>query len=123
MRPTQTWRETSTDGDDFDRHDRYALLPRPPKGTRWVYCHKPGWQTPSGRDDWRWEPVDLGVADIVERLQGDDKPFTAGACDGHGKGLADILLADGRRLVVLEDENAPPRCVRRELPVRVRNGR
>lgn len=82
----------------------------PEPGTRWVYC----WKTATGpkqRPGWRWEMVDLGVADLVEQLQrnvagmpGGPPPLvpTAGCCQGHQPGqLPHVLLADGRVLVVL----------------------
>lgn len=61
----------------------------------------------TGEDRRDLKSIDACIADIVRDLNvGVEKPVTAACCCGHGKGLPEIILADGRRLLVagaLED--------------------
>ena len=83
----------------------------PPRGTRWVRCfkHRTG---PRQLPGWRWEAIDLGVADLVEQLQrpgdgGLPSVPTAACCEGHGHGeIPHVVLADGRVLAMLPDLDA-----------------
>jgi hypothetical protein len=90
---------------------QFKMPPEPePDGCRWVMCWKAA-TGPEQRPGWRWERIDLGIADLVEQLQLNSagmpmgpRPLvpTAGCCEGHKPGqLPHVLLADGRVLVVL----------------------
>lgn len=53
----------------------------------------------TGQDYWRdWE-IDRCIAPVVKALQ-DGGIDMLGSCCGHGRGDGEILLADGRELVV-----------------------
>lgn len=55
-----------------------------------------------GVDVWKIKLIDSCIADIVEALQGKIK--TIGSCCGHGESKGEILLLDGRKLVVDKNE-------------------
>lgn len=52
------------DPDDFRHGDQPPRTP-PPEGTRWVRCWKSA-TGPMQEPGWKWEAVDLPVADLVE---------------------------------------------------------
>lgn len=55
----------------------------------------------TGQARWAVKPIDQCLSDIVRALNlGITEPVTAGACCGHGQGPGEILLCDGRVLVV-----------------------
>lgn len=45
------------------------------------------------------KPIDSCIVDIVEALE-DSYIFMTGSCCGHGKRDGEILLADGRKLII-----------------------
>ena len=53
----------------------------------------------TGRARWAVKPIDRCIAPIVRALQREGIETTSSCC-GHGKGLGEILLADGRQLVI-----------------------
>ena len=54
----------------------------------------------TGREKWRDVQIDSCIAPIVRALQ-DAGIDMRGSCCGHGRGIGDIQLQDGRRLLVL----------------------
>ena len=54
----------------------------------------------TGEPRWALKKVDACIAPIIAALN-DAGIYTASSCCGHGKGNGEILLHDGRRLVVV----------------------
>lgn len=52
-----------------------------------------------GVDTWKEKPVDRCLAPVVEALQAGGVDML-GSCCGHGHSPGEILLADGRSLIV-----------------------
>lgn len=98
MEPATDWRHAPA----------YPTEP-PEPDCSWVWCWKEA-TGPAQRPGWRWELVDVGVADLVHQLNlpnHGDMPLlpTAGSCGGHKLGeLPHVLLQDGRVLVVLPSQ-------------------
>lgn len=63
------------------------------------YVKVPARLSYTGKPRWKWAGVDECIADLVSALN-KGGVHTAGCCCGHGKGPAEILLADGRVLEV-----------------------
>jgi hypothetical protein len=59
----------------------------------------PAYLSHTGQFHWDYKPVDRCIAPIVQALN-DAGIYTAGCCCGHGKEDGDIILHDGRILVV-----------------------
>jgi hypothetical protein len=57
----------------------------------------------SGHTQWKDKPIDLCISDIVEALQKSGIDML-GSCCGHGQRPGEIVLADGRTLIVLVPE-------------------
>ena len=53
----------------------------------------------TGRFHWALKPVDRCIAPIVKALN-DADIYTAGCCCGHGKTDGNIILHDGRILII-----------------------
>lgn len=56
----------------------------------------------SGKAYWKLAPIDACIVDIVEALQAGGIDMRASCC-GHNEGPGEILLQDGRRLLVMMD--------------------
>jgi hypothetical protein len=54
----------------------------------------------------QWKPVEAGVADIVEMLHDPTRVTSVASCCGHGREPGHIVLADGRVLAVLPDQES-----------------
>ncbi len=52
-----------------------------------------------GVDTWKDKSIDRCIASLVEALQNGSIDMR-GSCCGHGKGTGEIVLADGRNLVI-----------------------
>lgn len=69
----------------------------------------------TGKQCWKDKPIDRCISSLVSALNDSWKPElrTASSCCGHGKGPGEILLHDGRRLVIYaadaEPKPQPPR--------------
>jgi len=59
----------------------------------------------TGRTRWRAFPIDSCIAGIVRALQRGGIDML-GSCCGHGKRRGSILLADGRKLIVVGRQTA-----------------
>ena len=57
----------------------------------------------TGKARWRYMGVDACIADLVEALQRGGIDMR-GSCCGHGKGEGNILLQDGRVLLILSPQ-------------------
>ena len=63
----------------------------------------------TGRDCWRLFKIDACIADLVQALQAAGIDMRESCC-GHGRGPGEIVLQDGRRLVVeVGLAQAPPK--------------
>ena len=58
----------------------------------------------TGKSRWRWIEIDKCIALLVEALQkaGIDMRHS---CCGHGKGPGDIILQDGRVLIITDNDS------------------
>ena len=59
----------------------------------------------SGKEHWREMHIDSCIASIVEALQKGGIDMRSSCC-GHGKGVGDIQLQDGRALIILNKKQA-----------------
>ena len=55
----------------------------------------------TGKAYWKVKPIDSCIAPIVKALN-EGGVYTASSCCGHGKGDGEIILQDGRKLVIKE---------------------
>jgi len=59
----------------------------------------------TGKEKWRDMQIDSCIASIVQALQ-EGGIDMRGCCCGHGSGLGDIHLQDGRMLLIIDDGGA-----------------
>lgn len=60
----------------------------------------------TGKARWDTKPVDRCIQPIVAALIAEGV-FTSGACCGHGEGDGEIILTDGRTLVIKPPKDTP----------------
>ena len=60
----------------------------------------------TGESRWAVKSIDACIAPIVSGLQAGGVDML-GSCCGHGSGLGDIELADGRTLLIVDSADAP----------------
>ncbi len=67
----------------------------------------------TGADRYAIKPIDACIADIVRRLNaGATEPVTRSSCCGHGYGPGEIILADGRKMLI--DKAVIPKTIGRD---------
>lgn len=57
----------------------------------------------TGEFRWNYKPIDSCISDIVNALNNGDV-HTAASCCGHGKRAGEIILHDGRRLLIIKQD-------------------
>jgi hypothetical protein len=77
--------------------------PKVPRPTEAVRVKIPADLSYTGEERWKDAEIDAEIADIVKALQQGGIDMRA-SCSGHGKRPGEILLQDGRRLIVVEEE-------------------
>ncbi len=69
----------------------------------------------TGKEFWKYAQIDACIAPIVKALQ-DAGIDMRGSCCGHGRGVGDIELQDGRAVIILNPEQAHTFYVKKMLP-------
>jgi hypothetical protein len=64
-----------------------------------LYVPVPANLSHNGKFRWDWKGIDFCIAPIVQALN-DAGIYTAGCCCGHGEMDGNIILHDGRKLII-----------------------
>lgn len=60
----------------------------------------------TGEFRWDYKPVDACISDIVNALNLDNV-FTSASCCGHGERPGEIILHDGRKILIHQKASSP----------------